>query len=437
MQLKRKRGLKRALLASSCALLGTSARDALADAGDWNFDAGLLYYTEVGGITAKEPVLLAKRDFGDDVFLKLNLVVDALTGATPTGGMPSSKPQTVTGPSGINTTSQRAGVTPMDGNFRDTRKAITVTWDQPFAGQWHWEASAAYSIEHDFKSQGASTLFARDFDRRNTTVSAGVAYEHDDVFPIGGIPEPLSEAPQVLPMAADRSKTVKSMLLGLSQVMSHDWVAKLNFSYGDSDGYLNDPYKVVSIINTHLGGKAGLPGFPGGPGGGFGPPLGEPIGEIYENRPGSRHEKALYLDNRVAFAGDMLSLAYRYAWDDWGIHSNMLELRYRWAFAGDYYLQPHLRWYRQSAADFYHRGLLDSDAIPTDVSADYRLAAFTGRTLGLEFGAQLAGTQTFSVRIEHYSQGGGSDPHVEVGEQTGYDLFPGLSADIVQVDFTF
>jgi hypothetical protein len=434
MQLTRRqrRRLRRTLLASTCALLGSTP--AVADSGDWSFDAGLLYYTETDGITAKEPTLLAKRDFGDDAYLKLNLVADSLTGATPTGGMPSSQPQTVTGPSGKSSTSQGAGVTPMDGNFHDQREAATVTWDQPFAELWHWESSGDYSIEHDFKSLGASTLFARDFDRRNTTLSAGVAYEHDDVSPIGGVPVPLSQSPQSSPLTADLGKTVKSVLMGLTQVVSHDWVAKLNFSYGDSDGYLNDPYKVVSIINTHLGGKAGLPG---GPGGGFGPPVGEPISEIYENRPGSRHEKALYLDNRMAFSDDVLSFAYRYAWDDWGIHSNMLELRYSWAFAGDYYLQPHLRWYRQSAADFYHRGLLDTDIVPTYVSADYRLAAFTGRTLGLEFGAHLAGTRTFSVRIEHYSQGGGSDPHVQVGEQTGYDLFPGLSANIVQFDFTF
>lgn len=434
MQLKR-RGLKRALLASSCALLGTTTQKAAAAPGDWDFDAGLLWYTEVDGITAKEPVLLARRDFGDAAYLKLNLVVDSLTGATPTGGMPSSKSQTVTGPSGGSSSSQGPGVTPMQGGFHDQREAATVSWEQPFAEDWHWQASADYSTEHDFRSLGASTLFSRDFDQRNTSVSAGVSYEHDDVFPIGGVPEPLSSAPQASPVASDRSKQVKSLLLGLTQVMNHGWVAKLNFSYGDSAGYLNDPYKVVSIINTHLGGF--LPGFPGGPGGGFGPPLGEPIGEIYENRPTRRHEKALFLDNRVAVGDDVLSVGYRYAWDDWGIRSNMVELRYRWAFGDDYYLQPHLRWYRQSAADFYHRGLLDTDTIPAFVSADYRLAAFTGRTLGLEFGARLAGGRSLSLRIEHYSQGGGSDPHVVVGEQAGYDLFPGLSANIVQVDFTF
>jgi len=430
MQLKhtRRRAVRRTLLASSCALLGT-AQNAMADKGDWNFDSGLLYYTEVDGIRAIEPVLLAQRDFGDDQKLKLNFVVDSLTGPTPTGAMPSSKSATVTGASG-SSSGQGAGTTPTDDHFKDFRRAVTATWSQPFAEQWHWDLGTSYSIEYDFKSLGMNTLFARDFDRRNTTVSAGVSYEHDDVFPIGGVPQPLSFTPQTAPIASDESKTVKGVLVGLSQVMSHDWIVKLNFSYGWSSGYMNDPYKVVSIVNSHLGGMVGA--FPI-----FGPPIGEPISQIYENRPDSRHERALFMDNKVYLSGDVLDLSYRYGWDDWGIHSNTVELRYRWSLGDSNYLQPHLRWYRQSAANFYHRGLLDSDTVPQFVSADYRLSAFTARTVGVEFGTRLDAGRVFSVRVEHYSQGGGGDEHVNIGEQQGYDLFPGLSANIVQFDYTF
>ncbi|MGE5625431.1 MAG: DUF3570 domain-containing protein [Bacillota bacterium] len=433
MQLKRKRrrGLKRSLLVSSCALLGT-AQHAHADTGDWNFDAGLLYYTEVDGITAKEPDLLAVREFADAAKLKLNFAVDSLTGATPTGAMPSSKSQTVTGASGNSSGTQTAGTTPVDPNFHDLRKAVSATWSQPFAQVWSWDAGANYSIEHDFKSLGANTLFARDFDRHNTTLSAGLFYEYDDVYPIGGIPQPLSFAPQAAPIAADRTKIVKGALLGLTQVMSHDWVMKLNLSYGFSEGYMNDPYKVVSILNTHLGGGSPVGGI-----GIFGPPIGEPIASIYENRPDTRHEKALFMQHKVYLDGDVLDLSYRYSWDDWDIHSNTVELRYRWSFGKGHYLQPHLRWYRQSAADFYHRGLLDSDTVPQFVSADYRLSAFTARTVGVEYGTRFNGGQVLSLRLEHYSQGGGSDPHVNIGEQQHYDLFPGLSANIVQIDYSF
>jgi hypothetical protein len=437
MQLKKKRQrkLRHTLLASSCALLGGTGAAHAAD-GDWSLDSGLLYYTEADGVRVLEPVVLAKRDFGDDRSLKLDFQVDSVTGATPTGAMPSSTANTVTGPSGSSGSTQTTGVTPK-ADFHDLRRAISATWSQPFAEDWHWDAGATYSIEYDFRSLGANTQLSRDFDRRNTTVSAGFAYEHDDVDPIGGVPRPLSTTPQASPVAPDAIKTVKSVLLGVSQVMSHDWLAQLNFSYGDSHGYMDDPYKVVSILNTHLGGAGALPGFPGGPGGGFGPPIGEPIAQIYENRPGARHERALFLRNKVFLAGDVVDLSYRYSSDDWGIHSNTVELRYRWALKSGWSVQPHLRWYRQSAADFYRRGLLDSDTIPVYVSADYRLAAFTARTVGVEFGTRLAGGGELSFRVEHYAQGGGSDPHVVIGVQQGYGLFPGLSANIVQVDYRF
>jgi len=86
MQLTRKqrRRLRKTLLASSCALLGVMP-NARADKGDWTFDSSVLYYSEVNGILAVEPVLLAKQDLGNDSYLTLNIVADVLSGPTPTG----------------------------------------------------------------------------------------------------------------------------------------------------------------------------------------------------------------------------------------------------------------------------------------------------------------------------------------------------------------
>jgi len=303
----------------------------------------------------------------------------------------------------------------------------------------------SYSIEYDFKSEGVNALVARDFDERNTTLSAGLAQEWDEVFPIGGIHAPLSSAPSATngvsndPIAANRSKKVQDLLVGVTQVMSHDWIAELNFSYSHADGYENDPYKVVSILNTHLGGfLPGFPGGPGGPGGGFGPPIGEPIDQVYENRPDLHQKRAVFLDNKVYMAGDVLDFSYRYGWDDWGITSHTYELRYRVPFGGRFYVTPHLRYYKQGAADFYRRGLLDSDALPQYVSADYRLAQFSARTLGVEVGMQTSWGGRASVRVERYVQsGGGDNSHVQIGVQQPYDLFPELKADIVQLSLSF
>jgi hypothetical protein len=169
---------------------------------------------------------------------------------------------------------------------------------------------------------------------------------------------------------------------------------------------------------------------------------GDPLYQIYENRPPTRSQRTLYLRNKVYLGGDVLDVSYSHGWDTWDVRSNTLEARYRWALSDEYFLQPHLRYYKQSAAYFYQRGLLDSEVLPTYVSADYRLSAFTARTIGLEYGTDVVSRQwlpagTFTVRYEHYSQNGGSDPLVEIGTQQNFSLFPGLSANIVQVDYSF
>ena len=439
MQLKRgrSRDLKRALLASSCALLGSAAADARADAGDWNYDAGLLYYSEQDRVTDWEPAFVAKRDIGNDSSLNLRFVADTLTGATPTGAMASDKGTTVTGASG--SVSSTAGQLPT-AKFDDLRKAIEATWSQRLSEEWRVDLGANYSVERDFRSEGASVLFARDFDRHNTTLSFGVSYEGDDVFPYGGVQVPESTVPSSgpagVPIASHKSKTVEGALVGLTQTMSQRWLLELNYSYSDEHGYLNDPYKVVSVLNTHLGGAGIIPGFPGGPGGGgFGPSIGAPLYSIYENRPGERHEQALFLVNKVALGSDVVDFSVRYGRDGWGIRSRTFELRYRWEYGDGYYLQPHLRYYRQSAADFYQRALLDSDTVPAFVSADYRLAAISGRTVGVEWGMQ--GGSRFRVRLERYVQGGEVDPRVLIGVQQGFNSFPDLTAYIAQVSCSF
>ncbi|MGD8380230.1 MAG: DUF3570 domain-containing protein, partial [Gammaproteobacteria bacterium] len=101
------------------------------------------------------------------------------------------------------------------------------------------------------------------------------------------------------------------------------------------------------------------------------------------------------------------------------------------------FLQPHLRWYRQTPADFYHRGLLDTDPVPAVVSADYRLAGLNARTVGLEWGTTRQGRNRFALRIERYIQSGQKDPYVDIGVQQGFDAFPDLKAVILQVSYDF
>ncbi|PUB85500.1 MAG: hypothetical protein DBP01_14330, partial [gamma proteobacterium symbiont of Ctena orbiculata] len=78
VQLKKQKKIRTALTAATCSLLGIQGTDATAEEGEWDFDSAVLFYSEVDRVSAIEPVVTAKRDFGDERFLNLKLVFDSL-----------------------------------------------------------------------------------------------------------------------------------------------------------------------------------------------------------------------------------------------------------------------------------------------------------------------------------------------------------------------
>lgn len=439
MQLKPERNIRGALFAATCTLLGQSSA-VLADAGDWTYDSAILYYSETDRVTAIEPVFSARRELVDDGLLDLKLVFDSLTGASASGAMPSSQPQTFTRPSGRGSYTVDPGSTPLDDTFHDKRGAFSAAWSSWLDRDWKMTLGGNISSEYDFQSLSANLLFARDFNMRNTTLSFGLSHEADSLDPVGGVPTPLMRmltegrtgtvestptTPGVDTDDADyrdstESKSVTDFMLGLTQVLDRETLLQLNYSYSMADGYLTDPYKLVSVIDTTAG--AGY---------------GDPLHHIYENRPDTRKRHILYTGIKHWLDGDVLNASYRYTTDDWGITSHTLDFRYRLDMGGPHHLEPHLRYYRQSAADFYRRGLLDSEALPEYVSADYRVGELVGTTIGAQYGYQLNDDSEFRVRLEYYRQSGGQDESVNIGTQLDHELFPEVDATIVQFSYSF
>ena len=82
-------------------------------------------------------------------------------------------------------------------------------------------------------------------------------------------------------------------------------------------------------------------------------------------------------------APTVLDLSYRRGKDSWGVNSDTVDARLRIEIGLACTLEPHARWYRQSATDFYHLYLSQADPLPAFVSADPRLGAFVGHDLGV------------------------------------------------------
>ncbi len=398
-----------------------------AQAAGWTFDTQLLYYSEADRVTAVEPVVSARWDRGEGHALNLKLTVDSLTGASASGATPSARVQTYTTPSGHSSYSARPGETPLDNSFLDTRWALNMNWERPLSALWKATLGANVSTEYDYGSAAISGSLARDFNQRNTTLSLAVSLGYDSVDPVGGVPRPLASMSPLVPddgepvnrLAGSDTKSLYDVLIGVTQILDRRALVQVNYSVGRSSGYLTDPYKLVSRIDPRPGTSQG-----------------EALDQLYESRPDARTKQSLYVAyKRQTRLQDVADVSYRYHFDDWGIRSHTLDLRYRWDLAGAGYLQPHLRYYEQTAADFYARFLVAGEPLPAHASADYRLGELAGVTLGLKYGRPMAGRE-WNVKLEYYQQSG-REPDARPGVLADFDLFPTVEAVMVQFGYTF
>ena len=278
------------------------------------------------------------------------------------------------------------------------------------------------SDEDDFFSATVDASIAHDFNEKNTTLSFGLVNEFDSLHPIGNAPVPGSDYALLEKTGGGKTKDGVGALLGITQVMTRLWLTEFNLSVDRFKGYLNDPYKITSIIDS----------------------AGNTTGYEFESRPDQRTRKSAYWENRVAWTSQLsTALSLRYMSDDWGVRSDTAQLHLRWSWSNrERYIEPTFRWYRQTAANFYTPFILDT-ATPTTrfESADYRLGAFHALTYGVKYAQKLPGLggraeSEFSVRAEYYQQTFDERTPVPAGLQ-GLDLYPGLKAILVQIGWRF
>ena len=434
-----KSNIKAALTIATAALLGTSPltqADTVTtsvDESSWEFDSAMLFYSEADRVSAGEAIFNATKTFANDEVLNLKLTVDALTGASANGAVAQPNVQTFTRPSGNGQYTIAAGDTPLDDTFQDTRVQLNGQWTQPIAPNYTASAGLHISKEYDYLSLGVNGNLAYDFNRKNSTFSAGFSYFQDTFTPEGGVPTPLGSmliGNSGLPtwkddFAATRidsedTKTTTDILLGFTQVINRRMITQFNYSYSVVDGYLTDPFKVISVVN----GASGLT-----------------QDNLFESRPDSRVKQSIYAQSIYHFDSTVLDVSYRYMWDDWEIDSHTIDTRFRIplgdAFGTESYIQPHFRIYQQSAVEFYKPFLIDGDPLPEYASADYRIGEMTTYTVGLKYGLLVNNGHELSFRLEYYRQTPTDAGFEEPGALKDVDLYPTIDAIIAQVTYSF
>ena len=378
-----------------------------------------LYAESNDRVTATEVVLHLDKVLPNGNKLSVTGLFDSLTGASPTGAVPSPLVQTIARPSGEGRFDVPANAIPQDDTFKDTRFSGGASIEFGSTKDFRWGLGGNFSNEYDYQSISFNSHVQWDFNKKNTTFGINFSSGTDTSSPVGSVPKALEMVPEpnaasgeIALRSSSDTRTVNDILFSFLQTLSPRSLLQVNLSIGQSSGYLNDPYKVLSVVSNST------------------PSLGAQTHRIYEKRPDSRERIALYSKLKQKIGSTVMDVSYRYGSDDWGIASNTFELKWRLPVGGGQYIRPIVRLYQQEAADFYRQFLIAGEDIPTFASADARLGSFSAQTIGPAWG--ISEEKRFA--FEYYNQEGDTASNA-FGYLAGRKLFPDLSALIVRYSF--
>jgi len=286
----------------------------------------LLGYKERGLMKVSEPLVWARGRIAEVWEVEGSAAVDIVTGASPrlvsnAGGVPV---QTVSGAS-----------------INDRRKTGDVKVTRRL-GDFSLAASGTLSKEEDYDSKAFGFEGTADFNERNTTLIAGYGKSNDRVK---STDDPTLDAPRY----------TTEYLAGVTQLLTPASLVQSTVRWSKGDGYYDDPYKFT--ITFYPQGQAAL---------------------AADTRPDHRDTLSWLTRYRRHFpdAHGTLQADYRFYRDDWGIRAHTLEVAWQQDWGEAWSVRPSLRYYTQSAADFYSPVIPQPQ--PGILSSDQRLGAFGG-----------------------------------------------------------
>ncbi len=327
-------------------------------------DAQFLFYKESGGRTqVLNPLILWNQDFGKTGGeLGLTLGYDSISGASPTGGYPTS-----------DVTTSASGTVTQSGNipqaeYQDTRKSVGLTYGRRFGANLP-SVNLAYAQENDYTARGLGLSDSWTLVGGRATLHFGAALSRDTVSPVSG-----PDVGQHLP------KNTNGFSIGWSWIFGERDLADISVSLMNLSGYLNDPYKIVPI-----GGNDSAATAP-------------------DSRPSTRSRRAVVAKYSHSFGWDAsVNFLYRYYGDDWSVHANTLDVTYNQKLGEDWIVSPEIRLYTQTGAYFFGNRFL---VVQPYMSADYRLSPFGSFLGGLTLTHRLQDSLSANVGVTFLSQHG-------------------------------
>lgn len=285
---------------------------------------------------------------------------------------------------------------------------------------YEWDEAAldiggGVSVERDYESHFINLGGRWDFNRKLTSLSLGGSYTSSDIkalidpdaqpyFFTDGYDDLIFQEPRDTEnQLRGNNKTLQaerqdwSINLGLSQVLYKDAHFTTGLGYTQSRGFLENPYKATLIYTLADNPIFGTNYFP------------VTARAFLEQRPELRRQFTWDFGyvQFVPYLNAALHFDYQFYMDDWGIDAHTFSGEWVQPLGFGWKVAPRIRYYSQTAADFYTPFLMDQGPVvetrdvlqraPEHFSSDHRLSAFGtlswGFTLSKEFtkGVKLEG----------------------------------------------
>ncbi len=257
----------------------------------------------------------------------------------------------------------------------DKRNAGTAKVTRYF-DRWSLGVGASTSDEYDYRSNAASIDARVSSADNNTTWYVGAGWASDTINPVNRL-------------VRNEHKRTQELMLGVTQAWTKNDLVQVNLGHIRGRGYFNDPYKLADI------------------------------------RPRERDQTTLLVrwNHHVENRNVTVRSSYRFYRDTFGVNAHSMQLDVVHPLSERFTLTPTLRYYTQSAADFYYDPVYDPEigepfpvGNPRFFSPDQRLSAFGAVTLGAKFEWRIDSRWSADIKYEHYAQrsswrlGGGGSP---------------------------
>jgi hypothetical protein len=265
-------------------------------------DRADLFYSKYsgGGMDITGESVLVRKKFTENFAVEGSYFIDKVSGAS------------------IDVLSQASQI-------KDERKQKTATVEYVH-DKTTYTASYIESAERDYRSNTTSFSLKQDMFGDLTTLSLAFANTTDTVGENNGT----ANVPIItwLGHAGSRSYDVD-----LSQIITKNFIAGVNFNVITDQGYLANPYRSVRFLD------AGNPN---------GYSLGSQVYPDTRTSTAVQIEGKYYLPYRAA-----LTASYRWFHDTWALVGNTYEIDYTHPLSNIWILEGRLRYYKQNHANFY------------------------------------------------------------------------------------